>query len=120
MIQIEHDSKNNLLLLIFKDVIDIEQGEKLYADLRDIVPKLYKGFRLITDLSELDSMHLDIHSILEQVMDLCNEHGVSKIIRIIPDISKDIGFNIMSLFHYSHDVVIHTYKSFEEARKSLI
>ena len=30
------------------------------------------------------------------------EHGVELVIRVVPDPTKDIGFNIISRFHYQH------------------
>jgi hypothetical protein len=62
-------------------------------------------------------MDISASSFIEKVMDLLNKSGVSRVIRIIPDQEKDIGFNIMSLFHYSDQVAVHTYKSYSEAEK---
>jgi hypothetical protein len=52
-------------------------------------------------------------------MDLCNQKGISKIVRIIPDSQKDIGFNILSLFHYRHGIPIVTCETAAEAMKAL-
>jgi len=52
-------------------------------------------------------------------MDLLNKQGVSTVVRVIPDPRKDIGFNILSLFHYRPDVQIVTCETLEEAMKVL-
>lgn len=48
-------------------------------------------------------------------MELLGRHGVSKVARVIPDPGRDIGFNILSIFHYSRSVKIHTCPTREEA-----
>ena len=119
MVQVTFNEAHSLLTIVFKDVVDGKQAEKLYKELQQLAPKLKKGFKILTDLSSLEIIEMEAHIPIEKAMDLCNQHGVSKVIRITPDPSKDIGFNIMSLFHYSQDVIIHTYKSFEEALEYL-
>jgi hypothetical protein len=52
-------------------------------------------------------------------MDLLNQHGVAMIVRVIPDPHKDIGLNILSLFHYRRGIRIVTCKTMEEARTVL-
>jgi len=117
MLKTNIDSQNNLIIISFEGVVDQDQTKSLHSSLKEMLPKLYAGFTIITDLSLLDKMHIDAHPALEEVMDLCNTHGVAKIIRIIPDSTKDIGFNLMSIFHYSKDVHIHSCQSFEEAKR---
>jgi len=97
----------------------VQQIEKLYNNIQLEIPKLKTGFKILTDLSLLESMDIEAHLVIEKIMQLCNQHGVSKIVRIIPDPSKDIGFNIMSLFNYSQDVGIVTYRSTKEALRHI-
>ncbi len=77
------------------------------------------GFILLTDLSLLENIHSDAYEHIKKTMDLLSKHGVSKVVRIIPDPSKDRGFGIMSLFHYPQNIAVHMCKSFEEAYKFL-
>lgn len=72
---------------------------------------------MLADLSSLERMDISARFFIEKAMDLLNKSGVSKVIRIILDQKKDIGFNIMSLFHHSAEVGIHTYKSYREAEE---
>lgn len=39
--------------------------------------------------------------------------------RIVPDPKKDIGFRVMSYFHYAADVGIVTVETMEEAERAL-
>lgn len=56
MIKTNIDSDNNILIISFKGIVDQQQLQDLYKVLKDILPGLYGGFRIITDLSRLDSM----------------------------------------------------------------
>ena len=88
-----------------------EQIPPLMADLRP-------GFRLLTDLSGLESMDLACVPYIQRMMDLCNKKGVEMVVRVIPDPHKDIGLNILSLFHYRRRVRIVTCATLEEAMKA--
>ncbi|MFA5088918.1 MAG: hypothetical protein WC552_07785 [Candidatus Omnitrophota bacterium] len=108
-----HD--RNQLNIIFRDHFDIRQGEQFYAQLKEMVPQLQKGFRVLTDMSSLGRIDLEAKKFLKESMELLSRSGVSEVVRIIPDQSKDIGFNIMSLFHYPPGTRIHIYRSIQEA-----
>ena len=119
MVDVKVNRAYTAIVVTFRDAVDAQQTEELYNNLQQIIPKLERGFKILTDLSFLESMDTEAHLSIEKLMKLCNQYGVSKIIRVIPDSSKDIGFNIMSLFHYSHDVHVVTYQSTEEALKHI-
>lgn len=93
----------------------------LQADLVDaaLASKVRSGFTLLVDLSALDSMDQSCATVLGQIMDRINNYGVATIIRIIPDPTKDPGFNILSLFHYQPDTTIITCNSLAEASSLL-
>jgi hypothetical protein len=42
------------------------------------------------------------------------------VVRVIPDPHKDIGLNILSLFHYRRGVRIVTCETLEEAMRALV
>jgi hypothetical protein len=52
-------------------------------------------------------------------MDLCDQHGVGLVVRVIPDPAKDIGFNLLSIFHYPHHPRMVTCKTMSEAARLL-
>ncbi len=37
------------------------------------------------------------------MMELFDRHGLKQVVRVIPDPSKDIGFNILARFHYHNN-----------------
>lgn len=90
-------------------------AEKLESLLGDVPP----GFRLLTDLSSLNVMDLECVPHIERIMDLFERGGVGMVVRVIPDPHKDIGLNIMSLFHYRRRIRIVTCKTLEEAEEAL-
>ncbi len=77
------------------------------------------GIHLVTDLTDLQSMEILCVPHIESTMDRIRLHGVARIVRIIPDPRKDIGFNIMSLFHYPHGLMILTCGNQAEAEEAL-
>ncbi|MDD5745920.1 MAG: hypothetical protein PHO30_01515 [Candidatus Omnitrophica bacterium] len=119
MFHVEIDVPRNVLLLSFTEIFDCREGEQLCAQLRGKIALLNPGFRVINDLSRLDCMEFEAHRSIDEVMEICNRYGVAKVIRVIARENHDIGFTIMSRFHYSPNVVIHTCYSLEEAEQFL-
>lgn len=105
----------NLLLVRYSGHVDPEQTRRGADDLETLLRKFHPGFRLLTDLSLLESMDLDCVPALKRMMDLCDQAGVDLVVRVIPDPHKDIGLSIMSLFHYKKRVRIVTCRSAAEA-----
>jgi len=80
---------------------------------------LQPGFRLVVDLTELQAMDLSCSPEIANIMKICNAAGVSEVLRIIPDPTRDIGLQIMSFFHYGNEAYIRTCASAAEAREVL-
>jgi hypothetical protein len=89
-----------------------EGGDKLLAELKP-------GFRVLADFSRMDQMDTDATSEVGRMMEDAEKWGVELIVRVIPDPSKDIGFNILAMFHYKRQVQMVTCKTMEEAAKTL-
>lgn len=70
------------------------------SELQTLLADLPPDFRLLADLSRLDSMEAECVTELGRTMELISQHGVGLILRVIPDASKDIGLNILTIFHY--------------------
>jgi hypothetical protein len=81
---------------------------------------LKPGFLLVTDLSNLESMEASCAPELGAIMDLCSAKGMLTVVRVIPDPNKDIGFDLISLFHLHPPVKTQTHESLAEAIKSLL
>jgi hypothetical protein len=119
MLQAEADQAKNLLKLAFSQRVTADETrgwrEKIPALLRQLKP----GFKLWSDFTSLKSMDQNCAPDIEFVMDLCNEAGVAKVVRVIPDPRQDIGLNIMSLFHYRRRVLIVTCQTVGEGLAAL-
>jgi hypothetical protein len=119
MFQVEVDKARNLLRISYTQHVGPEDITRVEEKIPSLVPDLRPGFRLLTDLSGLESMDLDCVPYIERMMDLCNKKGVEMVVRVIPDPHKDIGLNILSLFHYPRRVRIVTCETLAEAMKVL-
>ncbi|HZL42613.1 MAG TPA: hypothetical protein VFD66_04980 [Verrucomicrobiae bacterium] len=115
MTKIGVDKPGTLLTMTFSGRVTPEETARNETKIISALTKIKPGFRLLTDLSALELMDPACLPYLAKVMDLCSEKGISEVIRVIPDVHKDIGFNILSLFHYHHGVRFVTCSSLEEA-----
>ncbi len=87
--------------ITFSQDVDEPQAQRCRGEIETALAKMQPGFRVLTDLSGLASMDIACAEAIRQIMDLCRDNGVAEIVRIIPDPQKDIGFQLMSHFHYA-------------------
>jgi anti-anti-sigma regulatory factor len=119
MVAIEVDQPKNLLVVRYRGLIGSGEMQGSLDQIQAGLAKLESGFRLLADLTDLESMDVACAPFIEKAMDLCNEKGASLVVRVIPDPHRDIGLQIMSYFHYSGDVRIVTCETLAEAAKIL-
>src|SRR5258706_287317 len=74
--------------------------ERSRDDLKAMLAELGPGFRSLVDLTGLESMDLECAGIVGELMKLVDQSGVGMVVRVIPDPKKDIGLNILTIFHY--------------------
>ena len=103
----------------FNGRVTADETQSHIGEISDRLNELEPGFVILADLTRLESMDPKCAADLGRVMELCDQHGVSKVVRVIPDPRKDIGFNILSVFHYRRHVPIITCKTLEEAAEVL-
>ncbi len=115
MFTIKADKAKNLLVMTFSQHVVAGELKRHEEKLKALVADLPAGFRLLSDLSGLESMDPACLPYIKTNMDLINKRGVTKVIRVIPDPHQDIGFNILSLFHYRRGIPIVTCASLKEA-----
>jgi anti-anti-sigma regulatory factor len=113
------DAARNLVRLSFLGDIGVEESRRCEAAISDVIAASRPGFSLLTDLSQLNSMDAGCIPYIARLMDLARGRGIALVVRIIPDRSKDIGFSILSLFHYPQDVRVITCDSKAEADGAL-
>lgn len=115
VIVIETDKPRNLLTFNYCGKVDAEQVKNSLEPLRTAIAGMRPDFALVTDLSGLESMETGSMRYIRQAMDLLNKSGVAKVLRVIPDPSKDIGLNILSVFHYRRGLPIITCDTLDDA-----
>ena len=119
MFKVETDVARRLLRLTYSQRVAPAQARQCRVAVAAALAKLQPGFRVLTDLRNLEEMDTACAAELQAIMDLCRKKGVSEVVRVIPDTTKDIGFNLMSFFHYGHDLPILTFETLAEAQQKL-
>lgn len=119
MVAFEVDQPRNLFIIRYTGAVGPDEVERGLTDVRASLEKLKTGFRLLGDLTKLESMDVACAPFIEQAMDLCNEKGASMVVRVIPDPTRDIGLQIMSVFHYGGEVRVLTCETLDEAHELL-
>jgi len=89
------------------------------ATVQELMHRLKPGFLILSDLSHLESMDPACAPPLGTLMDLCSAGGLSTVLRVMPDPSKDIGFNIISRFHQPPPVRTETFETLADAINSV-
>ncbi len=113
------DPARNLVLLSYAGEIGLQEVVPLGKAIEGMLATVPRGFFLLTDFTDLQSMDIQCLPYIKGTMDLFRGHGVARIVRIIPDRRKDIGFNILSLFHYPRGLQIITCDTMAEAERAL-
>lgn len=108
-----------LLCLSYIGRVQPEELTRGRADVQALLSGLPPDFRLLADLSRLESMNLDCLTEIGRTMDLLDQHGLGLVARVIPSPAQDIGFNILSVFHYPHHPQIVTCETMAEAARVL-
>jgi len=108
-----------LLLILFVGRVEAGEIVKQQEELATLLMEIEPGFRVLADLSPLESMSVDCAPEIAKTMELCGERGVKLIVRVIPDPAKDIGLTILSRFHYHNKPRMVVCETLVEAGKHL-
>lgn len=119
MYLLEIDRTLNRIHLTLSDQFDEPQAAALLDKIQLRLGELEQDFYVLCDLTSLKEFSPSARSNFRAVMDLCNEAGVRKIIRIIPDPLDNFGLTIMSYIHYDSGIPVVTCKTMEEACRHL-
>ncbi len=108
-------------LLCFNYVQHVAPADLTAArdDIRALLADLPPGFRLLADFSQLASMDPECMTEVGQTMELLDRSQVGLIVRVIPDPAKDIGMNILTVFHYPHHPRVITCETLAQALRKL-
>lgn len=119
MVLVTSNTAKQLLCICYIERVRLGDLERSRKDIEALIAELGPGFRLLTDLSRLESMDLDCATELGNFMELFDRSGVSMVVRVIPDPKKDIGLNILALFHYRKRPQFISYQKMSQAAKHL-
>jgi len=99
--------------------VEPEELQRGLEDMKRLLEDLPPDIRLLVDFSRLEFMATACAAEIGLAMEMIDQHGVSLVVRVIPDSTKDIGMNILSIFHYTHRPRIVTCENMAEAVKVL-
>ena len=119
MFRVKLDQSRNALTISYGGRVTPDETRLCAVEVRLALTNLESGFRLIVDLTELQTMEVACSPLIANIMEICNAAGVADVIRIIPDPTRDIGLQILSFFHYGTEVYIRTCASTAEAFEML-
>ncbi|MFO1512189.1 MAG: hypothetical protein U1F83_04625 [Verrucomicrobiota bacterium] len=108
-----------LLCVSYIEKVQADDLKRSREDLKVLLANLSPGFRLLVDLTRLESMGRECAPEIGQLMDLIDQGGVSLVVRVIPDPKKDIGMNILTIFHYRHRPRLVTCENLTDAASEL-
>ena len=117
--EIEADPERQILRTHFRGVVTSAGLQACAERSASLIARMKPGFIVVADLSELEEMELDCVPHITRLMDLFRRAGVKRVIRVIPDASKDIGFTLLSHTHYRGQVPFETLKSMAEVQSAL-
>jgi hypothetical protein len=108
-----------LLYLSYIGKVSVADLERGYDDIKSILADFPLGFRLLADFSLLESVDLACVDVIGRMMELMDGHGLELIVRVVPDSSKDFGFKIIAIFHYSRNPRMIGCETMQEAARAL-
>jgi anti-anti-sigma regulatory factor len=92
-----------LLHLSYIGHIDVASLQREHDNIVALLAELPAGFKMLVDLEHMESMDTDCIEELGKIMELLDQHEMEQVVRVIPDPTKDIGFNILARFHYHNN-----------------
>ena len=108
-----------LLHFSYIDHVTAAELERGYPEVVALLAQFPGGFEMLADLGRLKSMDIDCEEIIGKTMEVMEQHGLRRVVRVIPDPTKDIGLKIIGIFHYSKKMRIVTCETMMEAAKVL-
>ncbi len=119
MFLVSSNKARSLLVMNYAGRVERAELRRGLDDLKVLLPELSPGFRVLADFSTLEAMAIDCATEIGLAMDMMDERGVGLIVRVMPDVSKDIGLNILSAFHYDQRPRVVTCGTLGEAARAL-
>lgn len=119
MIKVRDDRPHDAVIVEFEGDIDLAQAQRSFGDLRKMVARHGKGFKVLVDFTSVATMDVDVEREIKEAMQYFNSKGVGEIIRVLPDPEVAVGFNYISRFFYSKDVKLINFTDRDQAHECL-
>src|ERR1700746_756066 len=119
MYTVELDRSKRLLTISAVQTVTAEEANLAAQQIRELVRDVTPGFHVLADFRWLESMDSAAARHIAKIMDALTEKKVASVTRVMPDPHKDIGLNILSLFHYGPNVTITTFEKLADAVQSI-
>ena len=119
MFSVDASYVERLVTIIWWGKVDLEELRVGRDEIAGVISNMRPGFRVLVDMTGLERMDPAGAPYIGTIMDLCLAKHVERVVRVIPDPNKDIGFNIMSYFHYGSSVRVVTCENLSQAIQAL-
>ncbi len=119
MFLVTTNKARRLLCLSYIGHVGVAELERGYLEVKVMLAEFANGFEVLVDLCRLEDMDVACADIIGRTMELMDKHGVEIVVRVIADPGKDIGLNIISIFHYPNHPRIVTCHTMLEAAQVL-
>ena len=119
MFLIEASDAERLIKIIWSGRVDLDEMRRCAEEIGVAASKMKPGFRVLADMTDLESMDYAGAPYISSIMELCVTKQVEHVVRVIPDPRKDIGLTIMSHFHYGSKVRVTVCQYLAEAMRVL-
>ncbi|PYL07017.1 MAG: hypothetical protein DME34_07735 [Verrucomicrobia bacterium] len=120
MYSVEVDRSQRLLVISAAQHVTADEARKTVEELRVLLKDIAPGFRVLADFRWLQSMDTAAAQHVAAIMDLLSEKNIASVVRVMPDPHKDIGFNILSQFHYGPEIRVETFERLVDALGALM
>jgi len=119
MVLVTCNQSRQLMYVSFIGDVRPEEFPAVRQEMSTELKGLSAGFRYLADFSRVLSMGPECAPEMGRTMELIARSGVELVVRVIPDPSKDIGMNILTIFHYPHKLKVITCQTLTEAFQAL-
>jgi hypothetical protein len=119
MFSIEVSDGERLIKLSWSGHVDLDEMRRCADEIGGTASKLQPGFRVLVDMTHLESMDYTGAPYIGSIMDVCVAKQVQHVVRVIPNPHKDIGLNIMSYLRYGSKVRVTVCENLADAMRLL-
>jgi hypothetical protein len=120
MFAIEASDAKRLIKISWSGRVDSDEMRRCADEIGVTTAKMRPGFRVLVDMTDLESMDYSGAPYIGSIMDLCVTKNVEHVVRVIPNPRKDIGLNIMSYLRYGSKVRVTICENLADAMRQLV